>query len=227
MEARNFRSRFEKEMAEMHSDLIKLGLLVEEAISRSLTALMTQDRALAGAVIAADKEINALCNKVESEALNILLRQQPVATDLRLISTALKMVTDLERIGDQAEDICNIVLHLIEENYVAQGKWIIIPRMAQLVKEMVNICIQSFIKQDIELAKKIIAMDDEVDALFNKLRDEMIELLQNKPQFANQAIYLMMVAKYLEKIGDHAENIADWVIYGKTGEKRNKDIYSN
>ncbi|MCL2676108.1 MAG: phosphate signaling complex protein PhoU [Firmicutes bacterium] len=222
METKKYRSRFEKELDELHSNLIKLGRLAEEAIDRSVTALITQDASLAEAVISADKSINSLSNQIESEALNILLRQQPVAGDLRTISTALKMVTDLERIGDQAEDICTIVLHLIDENYVPQGKWIIIPKMARLAKDMVNLCVESFIKQDIAIAKKVIEMDDEMDALFVKLRDEMIELLQRQPQYANQAIYLMMVVKYLEKIGDHAENIADWVISWITGEKKSR-----
>jgi len=219
-----YRSRFEKEMDELRSNLVRLGLLVEESIDRSIAALIKQDRVLAETVIAADREINGLANQIESRALNILLRQQPIATDLRIISTALKMVTDLERIGDQAEDICTIVLHLIDENYVAQGKWIILPKMAQLAKQMVNASIDSFIKQDIDIAKKVIETDDEVDILFAKLRDEMIELLQSKPKYANQAIYLMMVAKYFEKIGDHAENIADWVVFCKTGEKKHRKI---
>lgn len=217
-----YRSRFEKELDELNSDLIKLGGLIGQAITRSIEALVTQDKDLAGVVIAGDKEINSLARHIESEALKILLRQQPVANDLRVISTALKMVTDMERIGDQSEDICSIVLHLCDEEY--QTKLIIIPLMAENVKQMVNSCIDSFIKLDIILAKKVIEMDEQVDIQFAKVRQNMIELIRQQPEYADQAIYLMMVAKYLEKIGDHAENIAEWVIFCKTGERKNIKI---
>ncbi|MCL2821844.1 MAG: phosphate signaling complex protein PhoU [Firmicutes bacterium] len=220
MLAKTQRSRFNKEMDAMHQNLIKLGGLIEDAIGKSITALINQDGQLAEAVIAADREINKLANLIESEALAILLRQQPVASDLRVITTALKMVTDLERIGDQAEDICNIVLYLLGEDY--QGKFVLIPKMAQLAREMVAGSIQGFIRLDTNLAQEVIKKDDQIDVLFDKVRAEMIELLQQRPQYANQAIYMMMVAKYLEKIGDHAENIADWVIFCKTGEKKNR-----
>jgi len=213
-----YRSRLEKDLDELHDNLIKLGGMIEQAIASSVNALVNQNSELAQKVIAGDKEINQLSEQIESEALKILLRQQPVASDLRVISTALKMVTDMERIGDQARDICSIVLHLCEEQYHTKLK--ITPQMGDIVKNMVGACIDAFVRQDIELARRVIAMDDEVDALFSTVKDMMIELIKKKPQYADYAIYLMMVAKYFEKIGDHAENIAEWVIYSQTGERK-------
>jgi len=213
------RNRFQKELDELNTNLIQLGGLVEQVIGTSINALIKQDKQIAESVIADDKEVTALAGVIESSALRILLRQQPVASDLRVISTALKMISDMERIGKQARDICSIVLHLCDEDYAT--KLVIIPLMAENVRQMVNACINSFVRQDIDLAKKVIQMDDEVDNQFAKVREKMIHLIQGKPEYADQAIYLMMVAKYLEKIGDHAENIAEWVIFSKTGEKRN------
>ncbi len=214
------RSRFDQDLTELNNNLIELGYHIEEAIDKSVKALINQDAKIAQDVIESDKKTNDMARKIESEALKILLRQQPVATDLRKISTALKIVTDMERIGDQAQDIGSIVIeHLCDEEY--QTEFIKIPQMAQRVKFMVHSCIDSFIWMDIELAEKVIETDTIVDTLFNEVKEEMIELLQEKSQYADQAIYLMMVAKYLEKIGDHAENIAEWVIFCKTGERKN------
>ena len=216
------RNRFDKDIEELNSNLLKLGVLIEQAIADSVDALIKQDRHLAESVVAGDKEINRLTRLVESESLKILLRQQPLAGDLRLISTALKMVTDMERIGDQAQDISSIVLHLCEEEY--RTKLVVIPLMAVNVRQMVKFCIDSFIRKDTDLAKKVIGMDDEVDAQFVKVKDNMIKLIREQPDYADQAIYLMMVAKYLEKIGDHAENIAEWVIFCKTGERKDTQL---
>jgi phosphate transport system protein len=216
-----YRSRFEKELDDLHSDLIKLGGMVGQAIDRSLNALIKQKCEIAEAVIAGDKEIGRLAYAVESAALKILLRQQPVASDLRVISTALKIVTDMERIGVQAREISSIVLHLCGEEYKTQ--LIDIPKMAETTKKMVNSCIDSFVNLDTDLAKKVAETDNEVDKLFAKVKDDMINLIREQPEYADQAIYLMMVAKYLEKIGDHAENIAEWVIFCKTGERIPKE----
>jgi len=213
------RNRFDQDLDELNANLLELGVLIEQAIADSIDALIKQDKALAESVVAGDKEVNRLARLVESGSMKILLRQQPLAGDLRLISTALKMVTDMERIGDQAQDISSIVLHLCGEEY--RTKLVVIPAMAVGVRQMVKFCIDSFIRKDTELARQVIGMDDEVDAQFLKVKDNMIKLIREQPDFADQAIYLMMVAKYLEKIGDHAENIAEWVIFCKTGERKN------
>lgn len=212
------RNKFEKELENLNLNLIKMSVLIEDSISGSVTALVDQNRSLCTAVIENDKSVNELTSQIESEALKILLRQQPVASDLRTISTALKIVTDMERIGDQARDICEIVLHLCDEEY--QTKLIRIPQMAEATKQMVSMCIDSFVKQDIDIAKKVIEMDNEIDDLFAKVKENMIKLIRTDSEYADQAIYLMMVAKYFEKIGDHAENIAQWVIFCKTGERK-------
>lgn len=213
------RSRFDAELIEINKNLIKLGSLIEVAIELSIKALLQQDKQLAESVIKGDKQINSLAREIEGEALKVLLCQQPVASDLRTISTALKIVTDMERIGDQAQDICEIVLHLCNEEY--QTKLVQVPQMAEKTKHMVGDCINSFVNLDIELAKKIIDSDDEIDSLFAKVKADMVELIKEKSCCADQAIYLMMVAKYFEKIGDHAENIAEWIIFCKTGERKN------
>ncbi|MCL2370627.1 MAG: phosphate signaling complex protein PhoU [Firmicutes bacterium] len=214
------RNKFQNEMETLNLDLVYMGALVERAIEDSAKALILQDKELCNKVIASDKEINVLRAEIESKALKIILMQQPVASDLRMISTALKMITDMERIGDQARDICEIVLHLCEEEY--QLKLEILSQMGEYAKQMVYGCINSFVKQDIEAAKKVIKTDDAMDELFAKLKRKMVKLIKEKQAYADQAIYFLMVGKYFEKIGDHAENIAEWVIFSKTGE--HKDI---
>jgi phosphate transport system protein len=212
-------NKFERELSELHENIIKLGAAAERAIDCAISALMNRDAETAEAVIEGDKHVNALAALIESEALKILLRRQPLASDLLTISTALKMVTDMERIGDQARDICEIVLHLRGMEYASLLA--LIPRMAELAKRMVNMCIDSFVRRDAAIAEKVIETDDEVDILFAKVKENMIQLLRESPGYADQAIYLMMTAKYFEKIGDHAENIAEWVLFGMTGERKN------
>lgn len=216
------RNRFERELETLHNDLISLGALIEEAIEKSVKALVTQDESLARGVIEDDKKIEIMADRIESQALKILLRQQPVASDLRTISTALKIVTDMERIGAQARDICGIVLHLCDEEY--RTKLVVIPQMAEKAKQMVNQCVDAFVRLDAGLCRQVVEMDSEVDALFLKSKDSMIKLISEQPAYADQAIYLMMVAKYFEKIGDHAENIAQWVIFCATGERKGGKI---
>lgn len=213
------RNKFQTELENLHLSLIKMGAMTETAIEDSVNALMNQNKEAAKAVIENDKEISRMTGAIESAALKIILLQQPVAGDLRTISTALKIVTDIERIGKQAADICSIVLHLCDEEY--QTKLIVIPQMADLAKRMVKMCIDSFVRLDLELAQRIIETDNDMDELFNKVKENMIKLIRDLPRFADQAIYLMMIAKYFEKIGDHAENIAEWVIFCKTGKHKN------
>ncbi len=206
---------------ELNAELIDMGVLIERAIGNSVQALVKQNRELCHHVIVSDKEINRRTAAIESKALRILLMQQPVASDLRVISTALKVVTDMERIGDQARDVCGIVLSLCDENY--EPTLNILPAMGELAKEMVHAAVDSFVKIDTQIAERIIKIDDDMDNMFAKLRQKMIKLINEKPEFADQALYFMMIGKYFEKIGDHAENIADWVIFEKSGEhKRNK-----
>jgi len=212
-------SRFESKLEELHNNMLKLCSLVEEVIGISIQAFVKQDKKIATSVVGAEDEISKLVTIVESEALQILLLQNPVASDLRAVSTALRIVTDMERIGKQARDICGIVIHLAAQKY--QKEQITIPLMAERAKQMVNKGIASYILRDIKLAKEAIDMDDEMDKMFAKARGNMIVKIQETPEYADQALYLLMVAKYFEKIGDHAVNIAEWAIFSKTGEKKN------
>jgi phosphate transport system protein len=212
-------SRFESKLEQLHSNMVKLCSLVENVIGISIEAFVKQDKKMATSIVDADDEISKFVTVVESEALQILLLQNPVASDLRTVSTALRIVTDMERIGKQARDICGIVIHLAAQKY--QKQQITIPLMAERAKQMVNGGIKSYIQRDINLAKEVIAMDDEMDKMFAKARGNMIVKIQETPEYADQALYLLMVAKYFEKIGDHAVNIAEWAIFCKTGEKKN------
>jgi len=212
-------SRFESKLEQLHGNMLKLCSLVEDVIGLSIQAFIKQDKKLATSVIDADDEISKFVSVVESEALQILLLQNPVASDLRTVSTALRIVTDMERIGKQARDICSIVISLAAQKY--QKEQITIPMMAERAKQMVHKGIESYVGRDINLAKDVIAMDDEMDAMFTKARGNMIVKVQETPKYADQALHLLMVAKYFEKIGDHAVNIAEWAIFCKTGEKKN------
>jgi len=216
------RNKFQKELETLNQELIGMAALIERIIGDSTLALTSQDKTLCERVIAYKDDVNAFKVEIESKALKIILMQQPVASDLRKISTALKMIIDLERIAGQARDVCEIVLNLCEENY--QIKLEILPQMGELTRQMVYDCVNSFVKQDLELAGKVIEADDLIDGLFDKLKKKMIKWIKEKPSFADQAIYLLMVGKHLEKIGDHAENIAEWVIYSETGKHKNVKI---
>lgn len=212
------RSKFQKQMETLNVELTRMGAMVEIAIADSVNALVAQDIELCNQVIAADKEINDIKAYIESKALKILLMQQPVASDLRVISTALKMVIDLERIGDQAKDICEIVLYLCEEEY--QMPLSILPQMGETAKRMVNECIKAFVEKDVLLAELVIKTDDSMDEMFDKLKAKMIKWIREKPKAADQMIYFLMVGKYFEKIGDHTENIAKRIMNSHLGQKK-------
>ena len=216
------RNKFQKELENLNQELTGMAALIERIIGDSATALSNQDKSLCERVIAYKDEVNILKAEIESKALKIILMQQPVASDLRKISTALKMIIDLERIAGQARDICEIVLTLCEDDY--QIKLEILPQMAGMVRQMVYDCVNSFVREDLDLAAKTKETDDQVDALFDKLKVKMIKLIKDKPSIADQAILLLMIGKHLEKIGDHAENIAEWVVYSKTGKHKNIKI---
>ncbi|MDR2267375.1 MAG: phosphate signaling complex protein PhoU [Christensenellaceae bacterium] len=214
-----YKNKLDEELSKLHSDLIRLGSMSEDAINLSIKALLECNIEIANNVIENDKVVNKLTAVVESEALKILLRRQPVANDLRVITGALKIVSNIERIADQAQDICSIVLNLSETDYL--GKLSKISTMADISKRMVNLSIDSFVKQDLKLAHQVIEMDNDVDELFLQIKNNMVKLIIENSDSADIAIYLMMVAKYFEKIGDHAENIAEWVVFEHTGARKN------
>jgi len=208
------RKQFETQLEELNLMIIKMGALCETAIARAIRALLNQDTALALQVVEGDKEINHYEKEIENMCLKLLLQQQPVANDLRTISAALKMITDMERIGDQAEDIAEIVT---KADLSSKINSIHIKEMAMSAIKMVNNSIDAFVKRDLELAKEVILSDDIVDEAFMIIRKELVTLIREDPDSPSLAIDILMIAKYLERIGDHATNIAEWVEFAITG----------
>lgn len=210
------RSRFDKELDLLNNELIEMGSLVERSIENVAQALVNMDIQLAKTVIEADTEIDNMENSIEARCLRLILQQHPVARDLRLISSILKMITDLERIGDQAQDIGEIISYLAKENPIKD--LVHLPKMAKATTKMVRESIDAFVKKDIELANQVIEYDDVVDGLFVTIKDELISLIRDNASSGEQSIDLLMIAKYFERIGDHAQNIAEWVVFSITGE---------
>jgi len=200
----------------LNNELIEMASLVEKSIEDVTQALIHKDVELAKKVIEADKEIDNMENNIEARCLRLILQQHPVARDLRLISSILKMITDLERIGDQAQDIGEIILTLSKQNF--QKDLIYLPKMAEATIKMVKESIDAFVNSDIKLANQVIEYDDVVDNLFITIKDELITLIREDVVFGEQSIDLLMIAKYFERIGDHAQNIAEWVVFSITGE---------
>ena len=215
------RNRFDEQLSLLNHELLEMGALVESAIRSATTALVNQDVEAALASIAADKDVDQAERDIESLCLKLLLQQQPVAKDLRLISSALKMITDMERIGDQASDIAELVIYLSREPYIKELTHL--PRMAENAIRMVTGALDAYVRKDVALAREVIDMDDTVDALFTTIKDELIALIRNDTSAGSQAIDLLMIAKYYERIGDHAQNIAEWVEYALTG--RHKGVF--
>ena len=208
------RNRFDQQLERLHVELIQMGALCEDAISAAAEALLKGDASLADAAEEAERELDRQERDVEDLCLKLLLQQQPVARDLRQISAALKMISDLERIGDQAADIAELTryVHLPEDERALH-----IAEMARAVIRMVTDSINSFVKKDLDLARAVCTADDRVDALFDQVKAELIALIAADAAFGQQGLDLLMVAKYLERIGDHATNVAECVEYSITG----------
>lgn len=209
------REKFNEQLQLLHERLIEMGALCEDAIAAAAEALLKQQPQLAEAAITAERELDRAERELESMCLRLLLQQQPVARDLREISSALKMISDLERIGDQAADIAELAPYVQSSDETGRGT---IGDMARAVCRMVTDSVDSFVKRDLALARRVMAEDDEVDALFARARQDLIQLLTEDPGKGELGLDLMMVAKYLERIGDHATNVAEWVEYSLTGE---------
>lgn len=208
------RNRFDEQLSQLNTELITMGALCEEAISGVAKYLIDNDSALKEKVIDTDKQIDRKERDIENLCLRLILHQQPVATDLRLISAALKMISDMERIGDQASDIAEIVKFVNKTNLREN---VHIGDMARATIKMVTDSIDSFVKRDMDIAQSVILHDDTVDNLFLKIKGELISAIKDGTGDAEALIDLLMIAKYFERIGDHAENIAEWVIYSITG----------
>ena len=208
------RNRFEEQLFELNREIIEMGAMCEEAIASAVKALTIGDMELADRVKVNSSAIDQMERDIEGRCMKLLLHQQPVAKDLRLISAALKMITDMERIGDQAEDIAEIVTFL--NGHTMDGMELI-EEMARETIEMVTASVDAFVKKDVELAKKVINEDDIVDNYFSRVKCGIITLIAEKPADGEFALDLLMISKYFERIGDHATNIAEWVIYSVTG----------
>ena len=208
------RSRFDQQLALLNRALIEMGALCEEGIALAAKALLTGDVSLAEKVAPLDREIDEKERSIESQCLKLLLQQQPVARDLRQISAALKMITDMERIGDQAEDIAEIVCTVPRHGPETMD---IVRKMATSAIQMVTESIEAFVKSDIMLARKVVSDDDIVDGCFDQVKKALIARIAADPGDGEYAVDLLMIAKYFERIGDHATNIAEWVIFSVTG----------
>lgn len=215
------RNRFDEQLHTLNHELLEMGALIERAIRSATDALVKQDVEAALQAIAADKEVDQAERDIESLCLKLLLQQQPVARDLRLISSALKMITDMERIGDQASDIAELVIYLSKEPYIKELTHL--PQMAENAIRMVTGALDAYVRKDVTLAQEVMGMDDAIDTLFVTVKDELIALIRNDAAAGSQAIDLLMIAKYYERIGDHAQNIAEWVEYALTG--RHKGVF--
>ena len=212
------RSKFDEQLALMKNELIQMGALCEEAISLAAKALTEGDKTLAEKVGPLDGEIDQMERDIEALCLKLLLQQQPVARDLRQISAALKIITDMERIGDQASDIAEIILAMLAEGYVPEDVGHI-REMARETIKMVTESVDSYVRQDIDRARAVIAHDDAIDRYFTQVRAVLIQKIAESPMVGEHALDLLMIDKYLERIGDHAVNIAEWVIFSVTGDK--------
>ena len=209
------RNRFDRQLEQLNNELINMGSLIEEAIEMAITALMKQDAKKAKEIVDFDEEIDEKEREIESLCLKLLLQQQPVAKDLRQISAALKMITDMERIGDHAADISEMTILMAGTPYIRNIEHL--QTMAKEAMVMLVKSIEAYVEKDLAKAEKVIESDDVIDDLFDQIKAELIDAIHQNPEKGEQAADLLMVSKYLERIGDHATNIAEWVIFSITG----------
>lgn len=216
------RSQFDTELQLLATNLIKMGAMATEAIGLAMEALRLRDLALAQSVIAADDQINEMERSIEQQCLRLLLRQQPVAGDLRKISAAIKMITDMERIGDGAADIAEISLHIAGSGLEPVERRI--SQMAECARHMVSASIDAYVREDLALASETIAADDKVDAAFDEIKGLLAREMVRQPDHMDLAIDYLMIIKYVERLGDHAVNICQWVEFMLTGVHKREKI---
>lgn len=212
------RNRFDGQLLELNNQLIEMGSLIEKAIEMAIAALVKQDVDRAEEAIKFDEEIDRQEKDIEALCMKLLLQQQPVAKDLRLISAALKMITDMERIGDHASDISEMTILMADSTYEKSSIDIaLVKEMAKETTDMVIKSIDAFVNKDLELARNVLKQDDNVDKLFDQFKHQLILKINENVKNGEQATDMLLVSKYFERIGDHATNIAEWVIYSITG----------
>ena len=210
------RNEFSRQLNLLSREMTEMGNMCKAAIEQAMEALFSGDMDAAKHVILGEEQIDQKEKDIESLCMKLLLRQQPVASDLRTISAALKMISDMERIGDQSEDIAEIVEYM-EADAIPQEENL--KSMAQRTVDMVIHSIEAFVVCDESMASEVIEADDEVDDYFLKVKEDLIIMIADSPEEGGLYIDLMMIAKYLERIADHATNIAEWVVYGITGRR--------
>ena len=209
------RKKFDEELAELNNEMLEMEMLIESAIRGAVDLLKTQEEKKAEKIYQYEEEIDRMEIVIQNHCLRLLLEQQPVATDLRTISSTLKMITDMERIGDQCRDIAEITISFPDNLEIKSIDHIM--DMAKATIKMVNDTLQSYVKRDIEAAEKIKFDDDIVDDYFIKIRDELIQIIKGESLDAAAIVDILMIAKYLERIADHAVNISKWVIFSIRG----------
>lgn len=214
------RQSFDQDLESLRHDLVRMGEIVQVAIKDAVDALAKRDKDLARTVMDGDDTIDRMQVEIEDRCISLIARQQPVATDLRILGTGLKITTDLERIGDHAFDIAKIVLLIGDEPLIKP--LVDIPRMAEIAQKMLKDSLQAYLKLDIELAEQVCRADDRVDELYHQVFRELLTYMLEDTKKINQATQLIFVARYLERIADHSTNVAEWVIYLATGERLRK-----
>ena len=216
------RSQFDQELNRMHVDLDRMCHLVVCAIENCVTAFKEQDYELAKDIIRGDKQINDVERSIEADCLSLILKQQPVASDLRDVSTALKVVTDLERIGDQSADIAELILEMQEiDSFLMIGH---IQEMAKVATKMVKESLDAFHHHDLKHALKVKDMDQEMDRLFEKVRADIVQMIKESKDKGDLTINFLMIGKYFERIGDHVVNICEWIEFNQTGKLNNQRL---
>lgn len=216
------RSGFDKQLKDLEQGLILMGAMIEEAIDNACRALLEGDTTLARSVMAGDSAVDQKEREIEGMCLRLLLKQQPIASDLRKVSSALKMITDMERIGDQAADISEIVT--MQSGMGSVMKPELVRRMAKETRHMVHAAIDAYVADDVDLAREVMTSDDVVDGLFTDIKLALIDCLGRDAALGQQALDLLMVAKYYERIGDHAVNISEWVEFSVTGMYKGEEL---
>ncbi len=216
------RNRYEQELEALNLDLIRMGAMTEQAIEQAMQVLDTCDIELAYKVIEADDAVDQMARQIETRSMKLIMKQQPVAGDLRIISAALKMITDLERIGDQAADIAEIAVMLCKKPGGQKPGHI--KEMEKQAVDMVRAAVDSYVKMSAEAAGRVIQMDTAQDELFNTVKQELMELAYGDRNAIDYVVDFLLIIKYLERISDHAENIADWTLFAIDGTHKNERI---
>lgn len=212
------REHFREQLIELEQEILRMGAVVEDQLRAAVRALTERNRLLAAEVVEEDDRVDQMEMDIERHCLNLLALQQPLASDLRTVSTALKIITDLERMADHATDIAKVTLRLGNEEFIKP--LVDIPEMARLASSMVRLALNAYVHRSTDEAATMIRLDDDVDHLYATIFSDLISLMQDRPEAAGQVGHLLFVANYIERVADHATNIGEWVIFMVTGERK-------